>query len=62
MKGGKVSSEVGMKIMLYTYCSTFSINPMEAYDTPVSVIKDMLEIHGEIKTLESEAMKEGSKK
>ncbi len=35
---------------------------MEAYDTPVSVIKDMLEIHGEIKTLESEAMKEGSKK
>jgi|TARA_B100001939_G_C16944793_1_gene619801 hypothetical protein len=62
LKGGKVSSEVGMKIMLYTYCSTFSINPMEAYDTPVSVIKDMLEIHGEIKTLESEAMKEGSKK
>ena len=62
MKGGKVSSEVGMKIMLYTYCSTFSINPMEAYDTPVSVIKDMLEIHGEIKTLESEAIKEGSKK
>jgi len=62
LKGGKVSSEVGMKIMLYTYCSTFSINPMEAYDTPVSVIKDMLEIHGEIKTLESEAIKEGSKK
>ena len=62
MKGGKVSSEVGMKIMLYTYCSAFSINPMEAYDTPVSVIKDMLEIHGEIKRLESEAIKEGSKK
>lgn len=62
MKGGKVSSEVGMKIMLYTYCTTFSINPMEAYDTPVSVVKEMLEIHGEVKKLESEAIKEGSKK
>ena len=35
---------------------------MEAYDTPVSVVKEMLEIHGEVKRLESEAIKEGSKK
>tara|TARA_R100000231_G_C5329199_1_gene165814 strand:+ start:222 stop:383 length:162 start_codon:yes stop_codon:yes gene_type:complete len=53
---------VAMKIMLYTYCTAFSINPLEAYDTPVTVIKEMLEIHGEIKRLESEALKEGTKK
>jgi len=45
-----------MKIMLYTYCTTFSINPSEAYETPASLIKEMLEIHGEVKRLESEAM------
>ncbi len=62
MKGGSVSTDIGMKIMLYTYCATFSLNPLEAYDTPATVIKEMLEIHGEIKKLESEAMKEGTKK
>ncbi len=45
-----------MKIMLYTYCSAFSVNPMDAYDTPAKLIKEMLEIHGEVKKLESEAM------
>nr|MDB4346117.1 hypothetical protein [bacterium] len=56
MKGGKVESAIGMKIMLYTYCTTFSINPSEAYETPASLIKEMLEIHGEVKRLESEAI------
>ena len=56
MKGGAVDNEVGMKIMLYTYCSAFSVNPMDAYDTPAILIKEMLEIHGEVKRLESEAM------
>ena len=51
-----------MKIMLYTYCTAFSINPLEAYDTPVTVIKEMLEIHGKIKRLESEAIEKGTKK
>jgi len=56
LKGGAVEAQVGMKIMLYTYCTAFSINPKDAYDTPAILIKEMLEIHGEVKKLESEAM------
>ena len=62
MKGGSVSVDVGMKIMLYTYCTTFSINPAVAYDTPATLIKEMLEIHSEVKTMEQEAMEQARKK
>jgi len=47
--------------MLYTYCTAFSIDPKDAYDTPVTLIKEMLEIHGEVKKLESEAMNKVNK-
>lgn len=42
--------------MLYTYCTAFHINPVDAYNTPVSIIKDMLEIHTEIKKFESDEL------
>mgnify|MGYP003118597566 FL=1 len=53
---------MGMKIMLYTYCTTFSINPAVAYETPATLIKEMLEIHAEVKTMEQEAMEKARKK
>jgi len=48
--------------MIYTYSSTFHINPIEAYNTPASVVKEMLEIHGEIKRLESEELEKAKNK
>tara|TARA_R100000329_G_C7590715_1_gene209500 strand:- start:611 stop:769 length:159 start_codon:yes stop_codon:yes gene_type:complete len=50
-----------MKIMLYSYCSAFHVNPKDAYETPASLIKEMLEIHGEVKKIESEEMNKASK-
>ncbi len=50
------------RIMIYTYASTFNINPLEAYDTPFGLVKEMLEIHGEVKKLEAEEMERASKK
>lgn len=61
MKGGSVDTRVGMKIMLYSYCSAFHVNPKDAYDTPASLIKEMLDIHGEVKKIESEEMKKATK-
>mgnify|MGYP003115031002 FL=1 len=61
MKGGSVDTRVGMKVMLYSYCSAFHVNPKDAYDTPASLIKEMLEIHGEVKKIESEEMKKATK-
>ncbi len=54
MKGGEVTPIIAIKIMLYTYCTAFHINPVDAYNTPVSIIKEMLSIHGEVKRLESQ--------
>ena len=61
MKGGSVDTKVGMKIMLYSYCSAFHVDPKDAYETPASLIKEMLEIHGEVKKIESEEMDKASK-
>ena len=48
--------------MLYTYCSTFHINPMDALNTPFTLVKQMLEIHGEYKKIESEYAEETKRK
>ena len=61
MKGGSVDAVVGMKIMLYSYCSAFHVNPKDAYETPASLIKEMMEIHGEVKRIESEEMERAKK-
>ena len=50
-----------MKIMLYSYRSAFHVNPKEAYETPASLSKEMLEIHGEVKKIESEEMDKARK-
>ena len=42
------------RIMIYTYASTFHINPADAYNTPFTLVKEMLEIHSQVKTIESE--------
>jgi len=50
------------RIMIYTYASTFNINPLEAYNTPFNLVKEMLEIHGEFKKIESEELEKMKKK
>ena len=62
MKGGSVSPVIASKIMIYTYSSTFHINPIDAYNTPASVVKEMLEIHGEVKRIESEEIEKAKNK
>jgi len=48
--------------MIYTYASTFNINPSEAYNTPFNLVKEMLEIHGEVKKIESEELEKMKQK
>tara|TARA_A100001201_G_scaffold111441_1_gene95424 strand:- start:1440 stop:1631 length:192 start_codon:yes stop_codon:yes gene_type:complete len=62
LKGGSVSPVIASKIMIYTYSSTFHINPIDAYNTPASVVKEMLEIHGEVKRIESEEIEKAKNK
>lgn len=48
--------------MIYTYSTTFSTSPLEAYCTPAILVKQMLEVHGEVKKIESEEMDKINKK
>jgi hypothetical protein len=47
--------------MIYTYSTTFSISPLEAYCTPAILVKQMLEVHGEVKKIEAEEMEKARK-
>ena len=53
---------IASRIMIYTYSTTFGTSPLEAYNTPAILIKQMLEVHGEFKKIESEEMDRINKK
>ena len=48
--------------MLYSYCKTFSINPMEAQNTPISMMTNLLQIHGEIEQYKADEIQKQMKK
>ena len=62
MKGSEVKPEIAMDVLLYSYCSIFHINPIEAKQTPISIIKTMMTVHGEVKRLESEEIQKQFKR
>ena len=51
-----------MDVLLYSYCSIFHINPVEAKQTPINIIKTMMTVHGEVKRLESEEIQKQFKR
>jgi len=51
-----------MDVLLYSYCSIFHINPLEAKQTPVSIIQKMMLIHGEVKRIETEEIQKTLKR
>jgi hypothetical protein len=61
LNGGEISPVLASRIMLYTYCNTFKINPIEAYQTPISIIKNMLTIHQEVEELKAKEIQKQMK-
>jgi|TARA_B100001094_G_scaffold332117_1_gene402840 hypothetical protein len=62
LKGGSVPPYIASRIMIYTYSTTFSVSPLEAYHTPATLVSQMLEIHGEVKRIESEEFDKAKKR
>ena len=50
-----------MNVALYGYCRAFNVNPTDAYNTPASLILEMLAIHGEAKRVEQEVINKAVK-
>ena len=62
IRGGTSSPKLSSQLIVYTLATTFSISPMEVYQMPASLVKDMLSIHKEVKLLELEEMDKMQKK
>ncbi|SVE23686.1 uncharacterized protein METZ01_LOCUS476540 [marine metagenome] len=43
-------------IMFYSYCKAFSINPVDARNTPISLMKKMLEIQSVVTEIEQDQL------
>jgi hypothetical protein len=56
-----VPPHIASRIMIYTYSTTFNSSPLEAYNTPAVLVKQMLEVHGEVKRIEAEQMEKARK-
>jgi hypothetical protein len=48
--------------MVYTLAQAFSINPVDVYNMPMSLAKEMLIIHGEVKKIEIEEIEKAKLK
>tara|TARA_R100000742_G_C4236678_1_gene57154 strand:- start:335 stop:520 length:186 start_codon:yes stop_codon:yes gene_type:complete len=61
LKGREVNPILGSRIILYSYCISFKVSPLEAYNTPADIILNMLAIHTEAKRLEQEELEKMNK-
>tara|TARA_R110000822_G_scaffold289487_2_gene410819 strand:- start:2236 stop:2445 length:210 start_codon:yes stop_codon:yes gene_type:complete len=61
LKGGKTSPKLTSQLIVYTIATAFSISPLEVYDMPAELVKDMLIIHMQAKQLEMEEMSKAEK-
>ena len=43
-----------LDVMFYSYCKSYSVSPLEARNTPTSLIKKMLEIQSVASEIEAE--------
>ena len=62
LHGREVEPAVAFRIILYSYCKTFSISPAEAQHTSMKLMNEMLEIHSEVETMKNNEMKKELKK
>ena len=62
LTGGDIEPELAFKMLLYSYCKKFQINPMEAQHTPLSLMLEMLYIHGETEAFKVEQVEKKARK
>jgi hypothetical protein len=60
--GKENNPKISSQLIVYTLATTFSINPLEVYAMPASLVMDMLAIHYQIKQIEAEELAKMEKK
>ena len=56
LKGKKADPKTLSLIMVYSLSSALSISPLEGYKMPVSLVKDLLNIHANIEKIKADEM------
>ena len=54
LKGKEADPKIVSLIMVYSLSSALSISPLEVYKMPVSLVKDLLNVHSTIEQLKAE--------
>tara|TARA_R110000737_G_scaffold196801_1_gene217357 strand:+ start:209 stop:433 length:225 start_codon:yes stop_codon:yes gene_type:complete len=62
IKGKETSPKIVSLMIVYMLSKALAISPLEIYKMPVSLVKDLLMVHGTVKELESEEMDKIQKK
>ena len=62
IRGKETTPKIASLMVVYMLSKALAISPLEIYKMPVSLVQDLLLIHGTVKELESEEMDKMQKK
>lgn len=62
LRGGEIEPTLASRILIYSYSKVFGISPMEAYNTPATIILEMMKIHTEVEEMKSQEIDRQIKK
>jgi len=62
LTGREVEPSIAFRVILYSYCKTFSISPVEAQNTPIKLMSEMLQIHAEVEYMKNKEIEKEMKK
>jgi len=62
LSGREVEPAIAFRVILYTYCSVFHVDPAIAQNSPMKLMMEMLQVHSEVEQLKSKELDKEMKK
>ena len=62
LSGREVEPAIAFRVILYTYCSVFHVDPAIAQNSPMKLMMEMLQVHSEVEQLKSKKLEKEMKK
>jgi|TARA_R100000406_G_scaffold62964_1_gene43980 hypothetical protein len=62
LSGREVEPAIAFRVILYTYCSVFHVDPAIAQNSPMKLMMEMLQVHSEVEQLKSKELEKEMKK
>ena len=62
LKGGETTPKLASRITVYALSKALAISPLDVYQMPASLVRDMLMVHAEVETYKAEEIDKEMKK